>query len=100
MENETPHEAPEPIHRMTARQMADRLDMTTPYRQLSAAGKAKRYRLVEGLSQAQMARLIGLNESSVGYIERGERSPGRKASQAYKRVVGIPVDAWDKEETP
>lgn len=57
------------------------------------------YRKSAGLSQIQMADLLGVSQPYVGRLETGDRKPGRKLACKIAEVTKnkVPVSHWDDE---
>ena len=54
------------------------------------------YRLGEEISQAQMAKKIGISSQSLCDIEKGRRIPAPKRAAKIARVIGEPEMFWIK----
>jgi transcriptional regulator with XRE-family HTH domain len=55
------------------------------------------WRKDRGISQAQACGLLnGFQQSVLSKLERGERTPTRRAAVLLHHVAGIPVEAWDE----
>jgi hypothetical protein len=51
---------------------------------------------VRRTSNLAVARRVGLTPGGVSNHAGGTRTPGRRARDAYARVLGIDADAWDR----
>jgi transcriptional regulator with XRE-family HTH domain len=47
-----------------------------------------------GLTQAQVAELVGCSDVYVSLMESGQRKPGRDLAVRIERLTGYPVAAW------
>lgn len=47
-------------------------------------------RLKRNLSYGELAKLLGISERAVRYIEAGQRKPSLKTALKIERVLGIP----------
>ena len=50
-------------------------------------------RAERGLTRQQLADAVGVHYQTVGYIERGEFSPGLAVALRLARLFGVPVEA-------
>ena len=50
-------------------------------------------RAERGLSRLDLARAIGVNYQTVGYLERGDYSPSLELALRLTEVFGLPVEA-------
>jgi putative transcriptional regulator len=50
-------------------------------------------RAERGMSRLDLARLIGVNYQTVGYLERGDYSPSLELALRMSEVFGLPVEA-------
>jgi DNA-binding XRE family transcriptional regulator len=50
-------------------------------------------RAERGMSRLDLARLIGVNYQTVGYLERGDYSPSLELALRMGEVFGLPVEA-------
>jgi putative transcriptional regulator len=50
-------------------------------------------RAERGMSRLDLARLIGVNYQTVGYLERGDYSPSLELALRMSDVFGLPVEA-------
>jgi putative transcriptional regulator len=50
-------------------------------------------RAERGMSRLDLARLIGVNYQTVGYLERGDYSPSLELAFRMSEVFGLPVEA-------
>lgn len=51
-----------------------------------------RARIEKGLTQAEVAKLVGINRASYTHIERGTRNPSMHVARAIARVLNRTVD--------
>jgi len=49
----------------------------------------RKWREQQGLSRAALARMVGVSSVMIGYIESGQRNPGRGTVLAISKVTGI-----------
>lgn len=56
-------------------------------RRLTSNGEARRIRLAAGLSQAEVARSVAADPSTIGRWESGSRVPRGAAAIAYARLL-------------
>ena len=67
--------------------------MPAPTSDLPAPGRALRdLRRASGLSQEQLGERVGLSQSTISAIERGELDPSRGALVRVLDVLGVPAD--------
>ena len=59
-----------------------------------------KYREAAGLTQRQLADLVGVTDQTISNLERGANSPTLDTARALARVLGIPVEALFASETP
>lgn len=57
-----------------------------------------RLRMERGMTQGQLAALIGCNAQDVGRWERGERKPGAKSLLSLSRALNCSIDEILAEE--
>lgn len=50
-------------------------------------------RTERGMSRLELARAIGVNYQTVGYLERGDYSPSLELAFRLSEVFGLPVEA-------
>ena len=50
-------------------------------------------RAERGMSRIDLARAIGVNHQTVGYLERGDYSPSLELALRLGEVFGLPVEA-------
>lgn len=50
-------------------------------------------RTERGMSRLDLARAIGVNYQTVGYLERGDYSPSLELALRVSEVFGLPVEA-------
>jgi putative transcriptional regulator len=50
-------------------------------------------RTERGMSRLDLARTIGVNYQTVGYLERGDYSPSLELAFRVSQVFGLPVEA-------
>jgi transcriptional regulator with XRE-family HTH domain len=50
------------------------------------AGRVKAYRLAHGLSQEGLAKLLGVNESTIFHWEQGHRTPSEKLTKMLLKI--------------
>jgi len=55
--------------------------------------KLKEQRIQKGLSQNQLAKLSGVAQSAICYIEKGDKSPSLKTLLKLSKALEIPV--WE-----
>jgi putative transcriptional regulator len=51
-------------------------------------------RAERGMSRLDLARLIGVNYQTVGYLERGDYSPNLELALRISEVFGLPIEAF------
>lgn len=56
-----------------------------------ARKQIKKVRVIKGLTQAEIARRVGISQNFVGLIERGARTPGFKTLSKIASVLGFSV---------
>lgn len=50
-------------------------------------------RIERGMSRLDLARSIGVNYQTIGYLERGDYSPSLELALRVSEVFGLPVEA-------
>lgn len=62
----------------------------------SAMSILKKYRTESGMTQKQLAKLIGISQGSLSRIETGETRPEWVTAARIAKVTNgaVPVDAW------
>lgn len=60
--------------------------------------KIKELRLRAGLTQAQLAKKMNVDQSCVSLWESGKTSPAKKLLRKLAKVLGVPLDELLKEE--
>jgi transcriptional regulator with XRE-family HTH domain len=55
--------------------------------------RLKSLRIDKGLTQGELAELVGLSVDFIGLIERGERSPSFESLDKLSKVFNIPVSS-------
>jgi putative transcriptional regulator len=50
-------------------------------------------RTERGMSRLDLARILGVNYQTVGYLERGDYSPSLELALRVSEVFGLPVEA-------
>ncbi len=63
---------------------------TSPHRIHNRIGVLRAER---GLSRQDLARAIGVNNQTIGYLERGDYSPSLELALRLSEVFGLPVEA-------
>jgi putative transcriptional regulator len=63
---------------------------TSPHRIHNRIGVLRAER---GLSRQDLARAIGVNNQTIGYLERGDYSPSLELALRLSGVFGLPVEA-------
>lgn len=63
------------------------LDLLIEVRQATASGRAARLRELSGLSQAEIAELVGVTAACVSRWEAGDRRPTGKQALNYGRAL-------------
>lgn len=53
----------------------------------------KKHRMDRGLSQEALAKLAGLHQTGIGFLERGERSPSIDTLEAISEALGVSVSS-------
>jgi len=51
-----------------------------------------KYRKQKGLSQTQLAKLIGVAQSTIAMIETGKIMPSLRTALRLSRILGVPVE--------
>jgi DNA-binding XRE family transcriptional regulator len=51
-------------------------------------------RTERGMSRLDLARTIGVNYQTIGYLERGDYSPSLELALRVSEVFGLPVEAF------
>jgi len=64
------------------------MDLSTAF-----AAVLKKHRLKRGLSQEALAKLAGLHQTGVGFLERGERSPSIDTIESISKALDVPVSS-------
>ncbi len=55
--------------------------------------KIKRLRLAKRMTQADLAKALGVSTSTVGMYERGQRSPDNKMLTKFSRFFSVSIDS-------
>ena len=50
-------------------------------------------RVERGISRLDLARAIGVNPQTIGYLERGDYSPSLELAMRLSEVFGLPIEA-------
>lgn len=50
-------------------------------------------RAERGISRLELARAVGVNHQTIGYLERGDYSPSLELALRLGEVFGLPVEA-------
>jgi putative transcriptional regulator len=50
-------------------------------------------RAERGISRLELARAIGVNHQTIGYLERGDYSPSLELALRLGEVFGLPIEA-------
>ena len=50
-------------------------------------------RTERGMSRLDLARILGVNYQTIGYLERGDYSPSLELALRVSEVFGLPVEA-------
>lgn len=57
----------------------------------------KKHRMDRGLSQEALAKLAGLHQTGIGFLERAERSPSVDTLEGISKALKIPISDLLKE---
>ena len=52
----------------------------------------RRHRLLAGMSQADLARLVGVRRETIGHLERGTYTPSLKLAWDIAKVFGTSIE--------
>lgn len=69
-------------------------------RQAARSGDAGRIRLAAGLSQAEIARAVGVTASAVSQWEAGNRRPRGDTARRYAHLIDVLATLDTTNETP
>ena len=62
--------------------------------------RLRQVREVRGLTQTELARLVGVNQSAIAAFEAGRKQPGSTAIGSHELTTGVPTCIFSTTERP